>query len=239
MPGPEQCLGHEQVDGRNRMDAVGDQLRRTGRVGGIGLTQCRYHRGVEVRQAEFLVGRQLLEEIAVAHQHLVVAALELRCARDIVIGRRLNQGHADARDLALHGLDDVLVAGREFVEDLLIEGTVTPVVHPQHDGEDGGIVGKNVAPDADIHGTTASAGNPVAAPPRMYEADVEMGEARDHVGLGEGGVETLIRDAVAEEDDPVAIVQREALLGRGSASNGCQGRHNPKQSLRFEHADSI
>ena len=56
-------------------------------------------------------------------------------------------------------------------------------------------------------------GHPVAAPARMDEGDVHRREPRHDVGLDEGRVEPLIGDAVAVEDDPVAILDRERPLG--------------------------
>ena len=191
------------------MDAVGKDLGGVGGVGGVGLLQGGDHRGIEVGEAEFLIGRQLLEEIAVAQQHLVIAAFELGGARHVVVGRGHDSGDADAGKLPLQGVDDVLVAGGEFVESGLVEGAVPAVVHAQHDGDDGGIVGQHVAPEADVDGTAAAAGDAVAAPSGVDEGDVELGEARDHVGFGESGVEPLIGDAVAVEDHAVAFVERE------------------------------
>ena len=220
VPGFEQGLGEEQVAGGAGMHAIGKDLGGVGGVGGIGLLQGVHHGGVDIRQAELLFGRQLFEEIAVAHQDLVVAAFEGGGARHVVVGRGLHEGDARGGKLALEGVQDVLVAGGELVENRLVEGAVAAVVHAEHDGDHGGIEGQDVAPDAHVHGAASAAGDAVAAPAGMHHADVGVRESRHHVGFGEGGVEALIGDAVAEEDDAVAIAQRKGVLGGGGAGGG-------------------
>ena len=56
IPGLQQGLGQQQMSGGARMYAIGNHLGGVGCVGGIGLLQGFHHRGVDVRQAELLVG---------------------------------------------------------------------------------------------------------------------------------------------------------------------------------------
>ncbi len=200
------------------------------RVGGIRLPECRYHIGVQVGDREFLVGRQLFDVVAVFEQHLVVAAFEQGRARHIVIGRGHNGGDPNPRQLALQGVHNVFVARAEFVEEGLIERAVMAVVHPQHNGHHGGIVRQHVPPDADVDGSAASAAHAVAAPSGMDEGDVHPGESRDYIGLGEGGVEPLIGDAVAVEHHAVSFVEGEGLRRSGGAPQGRGRREIQKQS---------
>ena len=164
------------------MHAVGHQL--LGRLGVqlAGLLERRNHRPVQVGHREVLFAGQLLHELAVAHQHLVITALESRRAGHVIERR---------------------------IEDLLIERAVAAVVHAQHDGHDGRLVGDHIAGQAHVDRSGPAAGHAIAADTGVYKTNLQLREAGDHIRLNERGVQTLVRDAVAVEDHAVAIVQIE------------------------------
>ena len=160
-------------------------------------------------------------------------------ARDVVVGRGLHEGDSRGGELALEGVQDVFVAGGELVEDRLVEGAVAAVVHAEHDGDHGGIEGQDVAPDAHVHGAASAAGDAVAAPAGMDQADVGVREARHDVSFGEGGVEALIGDAVAEEDNAVAIAECKGVLCGGGAGRGQEEGQCENKRFRWGMAISI
>src|SRR5439155_23084686 len=137
-------------------------------------------------------------------------------ACDIVVGRRLNGGNANAGQGLFHGLDDGLESAAVTLKDVGIEGAIAAVVHPEHDGQDGGFVGDHVALKANLDGPPSASRDAVAAPSGMDVADHQTGKARQHVALGEGGVEPLIGNAVAVEDDAVTVLEVEIRLRPGS-----------------------
>src|ERR1700737_3299121 len=74
------------------------------------------------------------------------------------------------------------------------------------------MVGDDVAGEAQIDAAAGAAGDTVASPAGVHEGDVELGKAGDDEGLGEGGVEALVGDGIAEEDDAVAGLELEGVL---------------------------
>ena len=79
---------------------------------------------------------------------------------------------------------------------------------------------EDVPLEARIDVPHAAARHLVASDSRMREGDIPGGEARDDVLLDEDGVASILRDAVAVEDDPVAIVEREVLRNEGRQPPG-------------------
>ena len=69
----------------------------------------------------------------------------------------------------------------------------------------------------------------------MDETDVQFRKSRNDVRLGKGCVQALVRDAVAIEDDPVAILEGEALRP-GLQSDECEETKSPNEWGGF-HAE--
>ena len=189
------------------MHAVGYYFLRQLGVGGLRLFQRGDDRRVQVRDAEFLPLRQFFDKLAVTHQHRVVAAFKSRRLRHVIKRRRLNHRDANAGQRRFHRVNDVLVALGVGIENLFIERAIGTVVHPEHDGHHGGFVRNHVASQSQIHRPTAPAGHAVTAPTGMDKTDVQFRKPRQHVRFGESRVEALIRNAVAIEHDPVAILE--------------------------------
>src|SRR6202011_2075157 len=75
------------------------------------------------------------------------------------------------------------------------------------------LEGKDIALEADVDSSPTAAGDPIATPAGVHEADVEPRKAREHKGFREDGVEALVRDAIAVENDGVAVFEVEIGLG--------------------------
>ena len=74
-------------------------------------------------------------------------------------------------------LHDVPVAVGVDTEDLVVEGAVPAIVHPEHDGDNGGLIGDDVAREPYIDAAAAAASDPIATPAGMDEGDVESAES--------------------------------------------------------------
>ncbi len=212
VPRLEERPRHDEVAARSRVDAVRDDL---GGVPGVRrlveLLEALDDGGVQVHEERLLASRELADEVAVLLQDLVVAALELGGPRDLVEGRGPHEDEPDARELHLERRDDVLVTLLVGVEPVVVPGAVAGVVHAEHAGDDGGLVGDHVAREALVDLAARSARHRVAAPPGVDEAHSEPREARRDVGLDVGRVETLGRDAVPVEDDAVVLLEEEVV----------------------------
>src|SRR5436190_12224791 len=92
-------------------------------------------------------------------------------------------------------------------ENLFIEGPIRTVVHAEHDRHHGWLVGKYIARQPQIDRSTAAARHAVAAPSGMDKTDIQFRETREDVGFSESRVQALIRDAIAVEHDPVALLE--------------------------------
>ena len=117
----------------------------------------------------------------------------------------LEQGHQ------LRLLVDVV-----FVNTLIVR-PVAVVVHPEVDGDKGGLERQQVP-----GGTLQSAFRGVAAPADVAEGQLPLRETRESVGFDGGGIEALVGDAVAEKHHPLAIVNGE-LSSRAEAGYGGEG----------------
>ena len=105
------------------------------------------------------------------------------------------------------------------VENLLIEGTITGIVHAQHHGDHRWLVGEDVAFQPVVNGASAATGDPVATPARMNERDIQCGKPRDNVGFDECGIKPLVCDTVSIKDDPVSFFDCKGPLGLETAAN--------------------
>ena len=206
------------------MDAVRDDPLGELGVGGLGLGEHGGDGAVEIGDGELLVLGELREEVSKAQQDGVVAAGEAGFVGDVVVGRGLDGRDADAGSLGFQLFDDVPVAVGIGVEDLLFVGADAAVVHAEHDGDNGGLVGEYVAGEAFGDAAAGAAGDAVAAPARVGEGDLAAGEAGDGEGLREGRIEPLVGDGVTEEDDAVAVFEVELLRESGGGEEGEKGR---------------
>src|SRR6202034_3764876 len=182
----------------------------------ISLAERGHYRRIQIGNGELAGGSQFLEEIAVADQHGIVSAFEVGRASDIVKGRGLNESDANARQILLHALNYVAGTIGVGVEDFLVEGPITAIVHAEHDRHYGGFVGEDISLEAEVDGAAATARNAVAAPSRVHEGYLHLRKAREHIGFSECGVEALVGDAIAIEDHAVSILEIE----RGLRENG-------------------
>ena len=107
----------------------------------------------------------------------------------------------------------MLIALGIDVKDLLIEGPVTGIVHPQHHGDDRWLVREDVACQAVVNRPASATGDPVATPARMNERHIQCRETRHNVGLDERCIEALVCDAVSIKDDPVPFLDCKGPLG--------------------------
>ncbi len=222
MPVFEQGFGHEEVAGWAGVNTVGNELGGIGGIECVGLGERGDYRGVQVGDLQLLSGSEVFEEIAIAAKDVVVAALKEGSASDIVVRGGLDQSDAGGGKLALEDGDDVAHAFVKVVEDGLVESAVAGVVHAEHDRDDSWIVGEDIAPETDIHGTAATARDTVAAPAGVCESDVRLREARDDIGFGEGGVKALVGDGIAEENNAVVGFEGEGRLG---VEGSCEGQN--------------
>src|SRR4051794_23602946 len=67
----------------------------------------------------------------------------------------------------------------------------------------------------------------------MDELHVELRISRNDIGLGEHGIEPLIRDAIAVENDRVATLQVERVLGEGSREGDNRNDEGSTESHRL------
>jgi hypothetical protein len=169
---------------------------------------------------------------SVADEHLVVTSGEFGRAGDVVIGRGLDERHADAGEPALHLVHDGGEAVFVGVVCLLLKSAEAAVVHAEHDGYDGGFIGVNVALKADVDIAADAADDPLVSPAGVGEGDVHRRETRGHKRLDKRGVGALLGDAVAVEDDMVAVLDIKAVRrgGRGGALSKKAGRKKRKRS---------
>src|SRR5439155_3397712 len=99
------------------------------------------------------------------------------------------------------------------------------------------FVGKHIASQSQINRPTASARHAVAAPTGMDKTDIQFREAREYVCFSESRVQALIRDAVAVEHDPVAILEgkvfRTGLQGDACDKTKCPNHGGAFHAGRF------
>ena len=96
------------------------------------------------------------------------------------------------------------------------------VVHAEHDGDHGWLIGNHVALQPDADRTAGAAGYLIATPAGIDEANPELWETRSDVGLRERCIQPMIGDAVTVEYDGVSVLQiKIGLLGEGGGSDEC------------------
>ena len=175
--------------------------------------------GVEIGHAGSLFLGQSLDELAVAGEDLVISPLEIRLAGHVVERGGLYERDPHARYVALEGFDQVRVSLGIDVKDLLIERPVAGVVHAEHHGDDCGLVRKHIALEAVVHAPAATPGDPIATPARMNEGNAHRRKARHDKGFHKRRVESLVGDAVAIKDDPIAVLDRERPSSPGARND--------------------
>jgi hypothetical protein len=75
----------------------------------------------------------------------------------------------------------------------------------------------------------------------VHKSDLHLREARQDIGFREGGVEALVGDAVAIEDNSVVVFEVEGLGEGGKAEEGQQQKSSHgSQDYRYTfHFDSV
>ena len=92
------------------------------------------------------------------------------------------------------------------IKDTLVEGAITPVVHAEVNGDDCRFVDEDIAIQAQINRPASTARDAIAPPPGMEKGEVFFRKPAGTVRLDEGGIESLIGNAVAVEDDAIAVL---------------------------------
>ncbi len=88
------------------------------------------------------------------------------------------------------------------------------IVHTKHDGHNSRLVGDDVALKADLQRAASASGHGVASPTRMHKPYLEPWKTREDIGFGEARVDAALGDAVAVENNRVAVLQQKTLLRR-------------------------
>jgi len=221
VPGFQHSLADHERTAKGRVDVIPENVLGDSGIGEVGALEHLDEVGIRVGDGELMLLSEVSHPLAVGDHDVVVGDPSLHgeggCSGDVVVGRRLDGGDAGLRKVLLERLVDVAIAVEVRLIGGLGGGFVAAVIHTEHDGDDGGFVGIDVAGEAGIDVSAASARDAVAAPPGVGEADLQAWIASDNVGFDHHGVVPLVGDAVAIEEHLIVIVQIKALILREGA----------------------
>ena len=231
-PGPQEGRSHDQVPSIGRVHPIGEDLAGELGVSGLHLGHAGVHRLAKVHHPGALPLRQPADVAPVPAQHVVVPGRELGGARNVVEGRRLDEGQAGVRKRLLQGPDDGGQPRGVGGEGRGVVGLVPAVVHPQHHRDHGGAVRQDVPLQALADGPGPAPGDPVPADAGVVEAHVPGGKPGGDVGLHETAVAAVLGDAVAVEHHPIAVAQGEGRLVVTTAGDDRSRDHHQESDQR-------
>jgi hypothetical protein len=165
----------------------------------VGSFQSSFHRVEEVNECGARGGREAAIDV------YKVAEFSVSCGAavsDAIDGSGCKDNDTGGTCLVMKDLKDVFVPFFVCVR-------VPAVVHAEHDGDNRGFEVKDVASEAGVDVARNSAEDVVTTDTGIIEIDGPLRITGVDSCLKIGGVEALRGDAVAEEDDAVAIVERE------------------------------
>jgi hypothetical protein len=144
--------------------------------------------------------------------------------------------HLYLRDVRVHdvrgklkqkesSLDQGLISAAVDGIDLGGKRYIPAIVHAQHHGDHGGVVGFDIALHTFGHGASVAAVHRVTRYAGIDEANVQRGITGENEILDEFREQPLGGNAVSVEDDGIALVQRELLAGRPGGHHKNQPGH--------------